>query len=399
MGTDFFRQANWLNAGRAGGYRWLLALLNVALLAYLILTSRNGVDRNGFLLGTDFLGFWTAGGMLHEGGNVYDGAAHAAAQQRYFVQDGAYTAFYYPPAFLPVCYALGFLTYFPALATWLLATGSAYAVAVRLWFSRLAPGRFHWTAIAALPAVLIAVTHGQTSFLAAALLGLGALLVPQRPVLAGILLGLATIKPQFGLLVPLVLVLTRQWTVIAVATLSAAALSLAATLAFGVDIWRDWLAGMGPATEALENGAIGYAKMQSLFAAAKLMGASTQLAYGLQAVLSAIVAIAIGLAAWRQRYGPMLAAAMLAGSLLTTPFMLDYDLVLLAFPLIALLGSGFRPWEKIVAALVFIAPVFARPLAEVTGIPVMPPLLIALFILLVRRCLDLPEAGGKTAAA
>lgn len=395
MGIDFFRQANWLDAGRAGGYRWLLALLNMALLAFLVLTSRNGVDRNGFLLGTDFLSFWTAGHMLHEGGNVYDGAAHAAAQQRYFTQDGAYTAFYYPPAFLPVCHVLGFLGYFPALAAWLLATGGAYAAAVRLWFARLAPGRYHWTAIVALPPVLIAVTHGQTSFMAAALLGLGALLVPERPVLAGILLGLATIKPQFGLLVPLVLVLTRQWTVMAVAALSAVALSLVATLAFGMDIWRDWLAGMGPATAALENGAIGYAKMQSLFAAAKLMGASTQLAYGLQAALSGFVAIAIGVAAWRRRYGAMLASAMLAGSLLTTPFMLDYDLVLLAFPLIALLGSGFRPWEKSVAALVFIAPVLARPLAEATGVPIMPPLLIALFVLLVRRCLDSSENDGK----
>ena len=391
MGIDFFRQAKWLNAGRASGYGWLLALLNIALLAYLVLTSRNGVDRNGYLLGTDFLSFWTAGNMLHAGGNVYDAAAHAAAQQRYFVQDGTYTAFFYPPAFLPVCYALGLLGYFPALATWLLATGSAYAVAVRLWFAKLAPGRYHWTAIAALPPVLIAVTHGQTSFVAAALLGLGALLVPERPVLAGVLLGLATIKPQFGLLVPLVLVLTRQWQVIAVAALSAAALALVATLAFGMAIWRDWLAGMGPATAALESGAIGYAKMQSLFAAAKLMGASSQLAYGLQACLSGIVAIAIGLAAWRQRYGSMLASAMLAGSLLTTPFMLDYDLVLLAFPLIALLGSGFRPWEKLAAALIFIAPVFARPLAEATGVPIMPPLLIALFVVLVRRCLNSPE--------
>ena len=38
---------------------------------------------------------------------------------------------------------------------------------------------------------------------------------------------------------------------------------------------------------------------------------------------------------------------------------LDYDMALLAFPLIWLAGSGFGPWEKSVAALTFVAAAFA----------------------------------------
>lgn len=88
MGVDALRKAEWLGQARARAYLVLLALVNCAMLAFLLATSKNRVDRNGFLIGTDFLSFWTAGRMLVDGGNVYDGAAHAAAQSTFFAQPG-----------------------------------------------------------------------------------------------------------------------------------------------------------------------------------------------------------------------------------------------------------------------------------------------------------------------
>jgi Glycosyltransferase family 87 len=395
MIIDFFRRADWLNDERVRGYSWLLALLSIGLLGLYLATASNGIDRNGFLVGTDFISFWTAGHMLHRGGDVYDIAAHIAAQQRYFVQEHAHTAFFYPPLFLPFCYLLGFLPYFPALAAWLAATGSAYYLTVREWFRQAGPGRFHWRYLAGFPPVLIMITHGQTTFLVATLLGLGALLVPTRPVAAGLLLGLAAIKPQFGLMVPIVLLLTGQWRTIFAALASAAALALVATLAFGMQIWPGWLATMGPAATALENGSIGYAKMQSLFAAAMLAGASVETAWLLQSVQTVLVALLLARASWRRTYDARLAAAMLTGGLLATPFLLDYDLVLLAFPLIVLAGAGFRSWEKSIAMLAFIAPVFARPLAIATGMPIMPPVLLALFFVLIRQSAAATQKGDS----
>ncbi|MDE8650697.1 glycosyltransferase family 87 protein [Novosphingobium sp. H3SJ31-1] len=389
MGLDFLREAGWLNAGRVRGYLWLLALLNTATLVFLLATAHRGVDRNGFLLGTDFLSFWTAGRMLRAGGEVYDIAAHIAAQQAYFTQDSAFTAFFYPPSFLPFCYPLGFLGYFPALGLWLLATGAFYLFAVTRWL-RETPGPIPVSVpaavlFAAFPPVLITVTHGQTAFLVAGLLGLGALLVRRAPLAAGALLGLATIKPQFGLLVPIVLVLTGEWRVIGAAAASALLLAAIATLAFGAGHWAEWAAISGEAQRAMNQGAVGYAKMTSPFAAAMLLGAPAGLAYALQALVSLGVAGAIALASWRRAYGPALAAAMLAGAPLVTPFVLDYDMVLLAFPLIWLAGQGFRPWEKAALALAFIAPAFARPLAMNAAIPIMPLALILLFAVLLRR--------------
>jgi glycosyl transferase family 87 len=385
LGLQFFRDANWLGPARARAYLWLLAATSVVLLLFLVVTARAGVDRNGFLLGTDFLSFWTAGRMLVGGADVYDTAAHIAAQRQYYAAAGGYTAFFYPPPFLLAVYPLGFLPYFAALALWLAATGAAYCAVVRLWLQSCAVHWPVWLLAVAFPPVLITVTHGQTSFLVAALLGAGVLWIGPRPILAGVCFGLATIKPQFGLLVPVLLLVTGQWRVIAVAAATAVALALTVTLLFGMHVWSDWLEVSHAARTALEQGSVGFAKMQSPFAGARLLGASVTGAYLLQAVIGVAVAGALAWAGWRRGYSLALGAAMLVGALLATPFVLDYDLVLLAFPLIYLAGVGFRTWEKLIAALAFIMPLFARPVGMQLGIPTVPLLLIPLFVVLVGR--------------
>ncbi|AXB76734.1 glycosyltransferase family 87 protein [Novosphingobium sp. P6W] len=391
MGADFLRTMDWLGAARARGYLRLLALLNAVMLVALIVTSHGGVDRNGFLLGSDFISFWTVGQMLGAHANPYDGAAHIAAQRLFFASDAGYTAFFYPPSFLPFCRPLGLLGYFPALGIWLATTAAVYLAALRGWWREADTQMPLWLLFVAFPAVPIVVTHGQTAFLVAGLLGLGAWLVPSRPVLAGILFGLATIKPQFGVLLPLVLLLTREWKVTVAAALTALVLAAIAALSFGWQTWPDWLAASARAEDAMAAGAVGYAKMTSPFAALKLLGTSTTAAYAVQAIVSLAVASLLGWAAWRRRWSSALAAATLAGAPLATPFVLDYDTVILAFPLLWLTGQGLRggfaPWEKLAIALAVAAPAFARPLAMNAGLPVMPLVLAALFAAVWRRAI------------
>ena len=380
---------DWLGPARVRGYLRLLALLNGAMLAFLVATSSGGVDRNGFLLGSDFISFWTTGRMLREGGAVYDAAAHIAAQRAFFASAEGYTAFFYPPSFLPLCRPLGWLGYFPALALWLLASGVVYILALRPWWKAARVETPIWLLVLAFPAVPIVITHGQTAFLVAGLLGLGAWLVPARPILAGVLLGLATIKPQFGVLVPLALLLTREWKVLGAAAATALALAAFAALAFGLGLWSDWLAASARAQAAMEAGAVPFGKMVSPFAAARLLGAPVGLAYAVQGAVALAVAAALAALCRRRVWSSALAAAMLAGAPLVTPFALDYDLVLLAFPLLWLAGEGLRggfaPYEKLAIALAFVAPAFARPLALNAGLPVAPFIAAFLFAMIVRR--------------
>jgi Glycosyltransferase family 87 len=384
MGLDWLRHAMWLDAARLRGYLWLLALLNAGTLAWLIGTSQSGIDRNGYLLGTDFLSFWAVGKVLLAGGQAYDTAAHIAVQRTLYAGHSGYTAFFYPPPFLLVCAPLGLGGYFPALALWLAGTAAAFVAALRPWL-----GRLNWRqlalVLAAYPAAVLTITHGQTSFLAAALLGGGVWLAANgRKGWAGVLLGLAVIKPQFGLLVPLALLAAGEWRVIAAAAATALGFAGAATLAFGPEIWPAWYAASGPAQDAMANGAIGFAKMQSLFAAVRLAGAGTGLAYALQGAVGLCCAALVAHLFWRRGFTRESGAALLVAALLATPFVLDYDLLLLAFPL-AVLADGPRPWEKAAALAGFVLPALARPLAMTSGIAIAPVVLAVLFGLLLRR--------------
>lgn len=375
------RSGEWLHAQRVKDYLRLIAVLHLAIIAALIVTAKGGVDFNGYLLGTDFLSFWSASSLVHHGVSPYDLAAHIDLQRQVYAPREGYVAFFYPPPYLLYIWPLAWLGYFPALALWLGTTGAAFALAVRAWL-----GRLPWWALFAFPPVLIEITHGQSAFLLAALLGGGiGLIVTGRPVLGGVLLGLAVFKPQFGLLLPVVLVAARQWRALLGAGLTALALGVAATLAFGLPVWTQWWAVTGPAQAALSEGSVAFAKMQSLFAALRLAGMATAPAYAAQGVLTVAVMAVLAWLGWRRGLTPEVGAATLVGALLATPFVLDYDLLLLAFPLALLALGPAGPWERSVAALAFITPAFARGLAAASGVAVMVPVLLALFVLLVRR--------------
>lgn len=62
-----------------------------------------------------------------------------------------------------------------------------------------------------------------------------------RPRLAGVLIGLMVIKPQFGLLVPVALLAGGHYKTFASAAVTIAVMALFATIALGPAIWIDFL--------------------------------------------------------------------------------------------------------------------------------------------------------------
>lgn len=375
------RTGAWLHPQRVRVYLWLLTIANAASLAWLVLSARGGLDPQGRLLGTDFVSFWAAGQVVHGGGNPYDMAVHRAAESVVWPHQDGYTAFFYPPLFLLWCWPLGLTGYFTALAGWLATTLAAWLLMVRQW-----AGRIDWLVVIAFPPLLVSITHGQTSLLLAALLGGGFLFAARGQAgLAGVLFGLAAFKPQFGMLVPVVLLAARQWRVIGWAGLTLLATAALATAAFGAGIWGQWLAAAGPAQAAMAQGAVGFGKMQSLFAALRLLGASVTVAYAAQLVVTVGVAALVGRLAWRKGLTLAVGAATLVGALLATPFVLDYDFALLAFPLILIARGEALPWERSVGVLAFAVGAFARPLGVALGLPVAPLVIAALFVVMLRR--------------
>jgi hypothetical protein len=381
------RAADWLTAERARAYGWMLLGAAVVMLAAWVALSRSGLDPRGRPIGADFASFWTAARLALSGApaSAYNVVAHHAEETAILRADSGYAAFFYPPIFLLVCAPLGLLPYLAALAAWLVTTGVAYWRAARAWLG----DRFGMMPIIAFPGVLLNIINGQNGFLTTALFGAGALWLNARPLLAGVCLGALAYKPQLGLIVPVALALAGRWKTFAAAAVTAVALASISLGVFGVGAWQGFIEESGVARAVLERRLVGDAKIQSAFAAVRLWGGPLWLAYGAQ-VLTAFAVVA-GLV-WLQRRAPRGGAegpAMIVAALLCSPYLLDYDLILLAVPLAWLLRqgarTGFLDWEKTVMAAAFILPLFSRTLATLARAPIAPLVVGALFVVMLRR--------------
>ena len=384
------RDGSWLNASRLRVYPWIL-LAGYLLAAVLYIGSSHGlIDANGKPLGPDFINVYAAGEMAREGhaSQVYDWPTHHHAEQAIFAgRDIPYYGWHYPPLFLLIALPLAALPYVWSLLFYLAATLAAYAAA--LW-RIVKPDRTALLLALAFPAVFVNAFHGQNGFLTTALLGGGLLLLDRRPWIAGILLGCLAYKPQLAALALLMPLITLRWRVVASAAVTIAVLALLTLALFGVETWQAFFAS-GTLTRAivLESGSTGWEKIQGVFAGVRMLGGPVMLAYALQGVI-AIAAIAATVWAWRSKVPYTLQCAVLClATPLITPYILDYDLVLLALPIawIALEGrtNGFLPWEKTTLFLLWILPLVSRGIGAATHIPLGPLVLGLGFVMAVKH--------------
>ena len=381
------RDASWLDGRRARDWRLSLFAATLLIAALWIAVSPGGIDPAGKPLGTDFLAFWSAARLAIAGhaAGVYDLATIHAVEFGAMPVDPGPSSFLYPPPFLLLCLGFGLMPYFVALAVWLGASGTAFALVISRW---LPQHPALWLTIAAFPALLINIGHGQNGFITAALLGGGLLLLDRRPYMAGALLGCLIVKPQIALALPLMLIAGRHWRSLGMAALTATIVCAAATFAFGSAIWPAFAAGSALGRAILEQGLVEPGKMVSLFAAIRVFGGTNAQAYTAQALLAALAMIAVV----RTAKGPAAAATAVAGSTMISPFFLDYDLTILAIPLAWMFGEGlrrgWRPWEKVVLLAAYLLPLYARDLALELRLPIAPIVLFGLLTITARAGLD-----------
>ncbi|MCC7348708.1 MAG: DUF2029 domain-containing protein, partial [Variibacter sp.] len=342
----------------------------------------------------------------------FDPPAQYAREQAIFGEKTDFYGWHYPPFFLFIAAALALMPYWLALLVWQGVTLALYLAVMRAILRTLWPAGSGeadappalWLVLAlAYPAVFVNLGHGHNGFLTAALLGGALLALDRRPVLAGVLFGLLAYKPQFGLMIPLVLVATGRWRAFAAAGMTVAVLVAATTLAFGPDVWPAFAKSATFTREVvLEQGNTGWHKIQSVFSWARMWGAPVPLAYAVQG--GATLALAAAMAwLWRSDAGYALKAAGLClAAVLATPYSLDYDLMVLA-PALAFLAAhgmrhGFAPWEKSALALLWIAPLVTRGLAQVALIPLGVLAMVIALALVLRRA-GLGAAGAPAHAA
>ena len=386
----FLRDASWLTRGRIFGYSTALIAGTVAVMTW-VLSGHGMADPMGRPVGTDFLRLWAASYALlnGEGWAIYQPDAFYSLERA--VTQPATPDFYpwnYPPSSFLIVYPLALLPYLQSLAAWLALGFAGYLAA--LW--RIFPKPLTLWVGLAFPAVFWTVTHGQTSFLTTSLFCWGLLQLPRRPVLAGILFGALTFKPHLGLLLPVALVAGRHWRVVITAALTAILSAVASVVFFGTGVWADFLASTTDTRSMLESGLnFGhYYKMQSVFAAARLLGSPMLVAYSLQTLVALCAAAAV-VWVWRRPTGnPDLKNAMLmAATPLSTAFIFDYDLMLLAPPIAWLARKGITdgtlPYERTTLVAVFLAPFVSRVVGMHTHLLLAPIFIAALLVVIVRR--------------
>ena len=393
------RSGAWLTPARGRAYSLILLAVCGLAIAGWIAASRHLIDRNGKPIGSDFSSFYAAGTLARAGraADAYAPGRQHAREQRMFGADTPFYSWPYPPVFFFVAAPLAAMPYPLALAVWQGATLALYllviAIILRAARRRQRIVADNWLLVAtAFPAVFINLGHGQNGFLTAALLGAALLNLPRRPILAGILIGLLCYKPQFALVFPVALLAAGQWRAIAAAGATAIALAAASYLIFGADAWAAFIASTELSRKLLlEQGSVGFEKLQSVFAAIRLWGGGISLAYAAQGAVSGLV---ICCTAWiwsTSNKHELNSALLVAATTLASPHLLDYDLMLLAAALAFLasviVNEGLREYELSLTAFVWIAPLFTRTVAGLAGVPLGLIATLALFGLIMHRSL------------
>lgn len=304
-----------------------------------VMNTHNRVGIGGTPLFYDFSTFYQAGQFADQGraATAYDNAAMAAAQKAVFPGARVRLPWNYPPTFQLMMMPFAMLPYVVAWALWSVLTYGGFA-----WFSRnLVTQERRWLIVLA-PGAALNLLFGQNGLLTTMLMGAGVVFLQRRPFVAGVLLGLLTYKPQFALLIPLVLVVGREWRALAAAVISASALLLLSIAVLGVEPLVAFLhKALHPAL-VIATSSSDWRGVPTAETMLRTLGVSETFSAGAGWLLAAATAVA---ACWiwlRTRDGLIRASALACASLLVAPYLRPYDMVLLILPLALLFEAPAR---------------------------------------------------------
>lgn len=392
--------------GTNGRLRVLIPALAILLLAaglgpaLAFLAALFDGDLTPSLVDSDFVNYWMGAHLAQTGGqaDLFTQNAYFARLEEAFGPQRQIRAWSYPPHILLPLYPLAYLPYETAFAVFLLLTLALFVAGTEV-FRRAdlsdADPVVVFAALAAYATVNLAA--GQNGFLTSALLLFGLALRGRRPVLAGLAFGLLTVKPQLGLLVPLLLLIERDWATILWSTLATLLLVAVSVLCFGTDVWMTYLS-----VTIVEQGSVltewtgvFLHMMPTAFAAARTLGFDLSVATFLQTAFSVVALVAAVLLFGRDPSRPRRAFALLCATFLLIPYGFNYDMGALAV-VAAVLLTGQGALDRVTLsglAVVAMLPAFVLPLSYI-GAPIAPLLLAAALWASARKAYPADAAGA-----
>lgn len=256
-------------------------------------------------------------------------------------------AFMYPPAMLLLLWPLALVRYSIGYGCWV---GIGLAACVTTVGARRGAWPLGVLTVVA-PSTLWTALCGQSTLFLAALIAGGLLLSRRKPIVAGVLIGIATYKPQLGILVPVALAASGQWRTVASAGVTFLSLVMASTAAFGHDVWLAWMSHLNTIVDVRTQHATSWASLFSTVASDFVtLGVDRRLADFGQALSAAAVATCI----WRafrhndlhaERMDGLKVALLCVATFLATPFAFIYDLPLFTLGLLLFVRERLRSGE------------------------------------------------------
>lgn len=386
---------------------YALAALLLQALAVLIWIVRFYVleDWTAPIVGFDFAVFWSAARVTME-----HGAASVFSQQLMQPLEVAlwhklhYAPWPYPPTFLLAVLPFGLLSFGSALVLYsmlgLLSYGSMIACIVRRAERAWLP------VFAASPGVFVAIALGQNSLFTVGVAGIALALIETNSALAGVCVALLVIKPQFGVLIPLVLICGRQWKVLTVSALCTLAFVGGSTAILGLDVWSAFVTFLPQFNRiAVEyGGSEMWLGMPTVFAGSRSLGLPVSVAYTVHGLVAA-PAVMVTAVLWvkRARFA-LRATAFVAATLLVQPYIMFYDLAWLILPIAFLVrdakAAPLNRMEWAVLTAAWLAPA-QGVLAAYVGLylQIVPAVLVALLVIVMRRYFASTAASTQPANA
>lgn len=321
----------------------------------------------------DFANYWLAATLALEGrvNDVFGPhATYLAAMRAVFGADYPWHSWSYPPHYLLLMLPLALLPYKAALLSFLTATFLLFLAAARA-ACRQPKG---WQLLLLLPPVLTNAYVAQNGFLLSALLLAGLALRDRRPVVAGLCFGLLTIKPQLGVLLPLLLLWERQWVTIASATLTAVLFAALSAAVFGLGAWSGYITQTMPYQTWVmtEKTGLFLHMMPTLFGSVRSLSGDAAAAFAIHLPFAAAVLALYLMSLVRLARPEARAAATLFATTLAVPYLLNYDLVALVAGAVFWSDRGRMSlsWGSALAVLAVVP--MLMPLFGLSGWPIAP---------------------------
>lgn len=357
----------------------LLLIASLAPLGYDLYKAHGLMAPGGAMIGRDFVNCWAGARLEIEGdlADIWSPHYMAALRSLTGLPLGTHN-FSYPPSLLLFIWPLGFFSYVPALFLWLGATGAAYIFAARSYLDRA--GLPWWTA-ALVPAVFVNVWAGHHGFVLAALWLAAFAAIEKRPSAAGLCIALLTLKPHMGVLIPLVLLLRRQWKATAVAAGATVVLVLASALAFGWSSWAayfEWTARL-QAQMLVGDKPVFFWFMPTAYVSAWLVTKSFAASVAAQLLFGAAAVFILVRAALSEMDWPDLGLLAATATFLVLPYAFNYDMAAVCLAAAILLfrkGRRLHWLGRIVALFALGSPILVMG-ANYEGVPLLPALLLA----------------------